>query len=115
MSNADLVRIFERIADLLEIDGADRFRINSYRRVARTIKDTPTDVAEMARNGDVTDLQGVGKGTAERIRQVVETDHIDVLVQIEAKFPTDLPALLEITGVGPRRVGLVQRESGLPV
>ena len=113
MSNADLVRIFERIADLLEIDGADRFRINSYRRVARTIKDTPTDVAEMARNGDVTDLQGVGKGTAERIRQFVETGHIDVLVQLEAKFPPGLPALLDIPGMGPKKVGLVHRELGV--
>ena len=44
MTNADITRVFSEIADLLEIQGADMFRVNSYRRVARTIADLATDI-----------------------------------------------------------------------
>ncbi len=102
--------MFARIADLLEIDGADGFRINSYRRAARTIKETGEDVAALAAEGRLTDLPGVGKGTAKRIEQYIETGHIDVLDGLEKKLPSGLPALLDIPGMGPKKVALAHRE-----
>ena len=63
MTNAELARIFDRIADLLEIGGQDRFRINSYRRVARTIGDLTENVAELAEQNRLAELPGVGKST----------------------------------------------------
>lgn len=110
MVNAELARAFERIADLLEIDGADGFRINSYRRAARTLKDAAQDVAELAAAGRLKELPGVGKGTAERIGQFLSTGHIDVLDELAAKFPPGLPALLDIPGMGPKKVALVHAE-----
>ncbi len=98
--------MFERIADLLEIDGADGFRINSYRRAARTLKDTSEDIAALAAEGRLTQLPGVGKGTAQRIQQYIDSGHIDVLDQLEKKLPKGLPALLEIPGMGPKKVAL---------
>ncbi len=106
MINTELARVFERIADLLEIDGADRFRINSYRRVARTLKDATDDVAELAAAGQLTALAGVGKGTRQRIEQYLATGHIDVLDEMEKKLPEGLPELLEIPGMGPKKVAL---------
>ncbi len=113
MINAELARVFERIADLLEIDGGDGFRINSYRRAARTLKDTPEDIATVAAKGLLTDLPGVGKGTARRIEQYIETGHIDVLDQLEKKLPKDLPVLLEIPGMGPKKVALAYDKLGV--
>ncbi len=113
MPNADLVRAFERIADLLEIDGADGFRINSYRRAARTLKDTDEDAAALAVQGRLQELPGVGKGTAQRIQQFLDTGHIDVLDELEAKFPPGLPDLLDIPGMGPKKVALVHAELGV--
>ncbi len=110
MVNSELARVFERIADLLEIDGADGFRVNSYRRAARTLKDATEDVAILARDGRLQELPGVGKGTADRIRQFLDTGHIDVLDELEAKFPPGLPALLDIPGMGPKKVALVYSE-----
>ena len=113
MVNAELAQAFERIADLMEIDGADSFRINSYRRAARTISDLGEDVAVVAAQGRLTELPGVGKGTADRIKQFLETGHIDALDDLEARFPPGLPELLEIPGMGPKKVALAHGKLGV--
>ncbi len=110
MINAELVRAFERIADLMEITGGDRFRINSYRRVARTLDSLTEDVADLAARGELTTLQGVGKGTAARIEQFLKTGAIDVLTELESQLPSGLPDLLSIPGMGPKKVAAVYRE-----
>jgi len=110
MVNTELTRAFERIADLLEITGGDRFRINSYRRVARTLDALAEDIADLAARGELTMLQGVGKGTAERIEQFLKTGAIDVLTELESQLPPGLPALLSIPGMGPKKVAAVHRE-----
>ena len=113
MINAELERLFERIADLLEIDGTDSFRVNSYRRAARAMADATDDVAVVAKEGRLTDLAGVGKGTAEKIQQFIDSGAIDLLTELEAKFPKGLPDLLEIQGLGPKKVALAYRELGV--
>ncbi len=110
MSNADVIRAFQRIADLLEIDGADRFRVNSYKKAARTIKEVPDALTKLNEAGKLTDLPGIGKGTADRIRQFLETGRIDVLDELQAKFPPGLPQLLEIQGMGPKKVSQAYRD-----
>ena len=106
MINAELARAFERIADLMEIGGGDRFRIQSYRRAARTLGDTAEDLVELAGRGRLTDLPGIGKGAAERIKQFIDTGHIDVLDQLQEKLPAGLLALLGIQGMGPKKVAV---------
>jgi len=113
MINAELARVFVRIADLMEIDGADAFRINTYRRAARTIKNTSQDVEVMASEGRLTGLPGIGKGSAQRIQQFIGTGRIDVLDELQKKIPQGLPALLEIPGMGPKKVSLVYHEIGV--
>jgi DNA polymerase (family 10) len=108
--NAELARVFERIADLLEISGADRFRINSYRKVSRILDDLTDDIADVAARGELTKLPGVGKGTAEKITQYLQTGSIPLLVELEAKLPKGLPDLLGIQGMGPKRVALIYKE-----
>ncbi len=107
MNQSEIAKAFERIADLLEIDGGDRFRINSYRRISRTIKDSTEDLDALSKANKLTTLPGVGKGTAERIQQFIETGTSDVLQELEAKLPPGLPALLEIPGMGPKKVAQV--------
>ena len=112
MINSQLATTFGRIADLLEIDGADRFRINAYRRASRTLKEVVEDVAVLAASGQLTDLPGIGKGAADRIRQYIDTGHVDVLDELEAKFPQGWPALRKHPGLGPRNVALIKHDMG---
>ena len=108
MINLELARAFERIADLLEINEADRFRINSYRRAARTLEDTADDIADLAAEGRLTELPGIGKGTAGRIQQFIDTGRIDVLAELEAQLPP--PA----RSAGNSRAGTQKSRPGPP-
>jgi len=113
MRNTEVSGVLERIADMMEIDGADGFRINAYRRAARSIKDCAEAVEALAEEKRLTDLAGIGKGTAERIVAYLDTGHIDVLDKLQEKLPDGLPALLEIPGMGPKKVAQVHRELGV--
>ena len=113
MINAMIAKAFVRIADLLEIDGADGFRVNSYRRAARVLKDTTEDVAALAVEGTLTKLPGIGKGAASRIQQFIETGKIDVLTELQAKLPADLPRLLDIPGLGPKKIAAMHAKLGV--
>lgn len=113
MINAMIAKAFVRIADLLEIDGADGFRVNSYRRGARVLKDTTEDVAVLAAEGTLTKLPGIGKGAATRIQQFIDTGKIDVLTELQAKLPADLPRLLDIPGLGPKKIAAMHAKLGV--
>ncbi len=113
MVNKELSRIFNEIADLMEIKGEDAFRINTYRRVARVFKDTGDDIADMSATGKLTDLPGVGKGTASRVRQFIKEGRIDVREGLLAEIPQGLPALLSVPGLGPKKIALMWRGAGV--
>ena len=87
MVNKELAAIFGQIADLLEIKGEDRFRVNSYRRCARTIGDLTDDVADLARAGQLTQIPGIGKGTAEKIQQYLATGKVALHLELLAEIP----------------------------
>ncbi|MBN2560328.1 MAG: DNA polymerase/3'-5' exonuclease PolX [Phycisphaerae bacterium] len=113
MVNKELARLFNEIADLMEIKGADAFRINSYRRAARVFKDTNADLADLAQHGTLTSLSGVGKGTAQRVAQYLAEGKIDVHQELLQTIPPGLPALLTIPGLGPKKIALMWREAGV--
>ena len=113
MINDELAGAFELIADLLEITGADGFRINSYRRAARTIGDTTEDLAVLATQDRLKELPGVGKSTAAKIQQYIDTGRIELLEELSAKLPEGLPALLNVPGLGPKKVAVLHSELGI--
>jgi len=113
MNNTEVAKMLARTADLLEIDGADGFRVNSYRRASRTIKDSNDDVAVLCAEKRLTDLPGIGKGTAARIQSLIETGTMDVLDDLASRLPPDLPALLDIPGMGPKKIAQAFHELGV--
>lgn len=104
MANGDIIRCLEETACLLEIQGADAFRINTYRKAARSIEDLTEDLAEIAARGELQKIPGVGKGMAERITEYLTDGHIKLHQELLASFPPGLPKLLEIPGLGPKKV-----------
>ncbi len=114
MPNADIADIFNRIADLLEIEGENPFRVRAYRNAARTVADLSHPVAAMLAEGEpLTDLSGIGKDLAGKIRQIVETGSLPQLVELEQKTPPALSLLLKIPGLGPKRVKALQQALGV--
>jgi len=113
MDNRDIARAFEQIAHLMEIDGADPFRVRSYENVARTIRELGESAAALAEAGRLQDIPHVGKSTAAKIQELLETGRIAALEELKAKFPAGLLDMLEIPGMGPKKVALVYNKLGL--
>ena len=109
--NADIAAVFEEIADLLEIENENPFRIRAYRNAARTLLELGNEAHEWVEHGeDLTQLPGIGKDLAAKIVEIVETGHCQSLEKLRSKTPAGLPELLRIPGLGPKRVAALYHE-----
>lgn len=103
--NAEIAEIFNRYAALLEIEGANTFRIRAYRNAARTVQDLPQSLESMLKEGeDLSELPTIGKDLAAKIKEIVETGQLSDLQKIEQETPGDLVTLTALPGLGPKRV-----------
>jgi len=103
--NADIESIFRKVADLLDILNANPFRIRAYRNAAATIAGLSRDVADMvSRNEDLTRLPGIGRDLSKKILEIVETGHLRFLDTLEKNAHASFSELMEIPGLGPRKV-----------
>ena len=110
MKNREIADIFERIADILEIQGEGVFRVNAYRRAARIIGDLSSDVADLVESGELLKLKGIGKGTADGVAEYLETGTMRRYEEAKKSVPKGLVELLSIPGLGPKTIGLLWRE-----
>ena len=112
--NTDIADIFNKVANLLDIEGANPFRVRAYRNAARTLSSLPRNVSDMiAENHDLTNLAGIGKDLAGKIKEIVETGSLSQLEEIESKTPAELNRLMKISGLGPKRVKALHRNLGI--
>ena len=103
MHNGEVARIFQRIAALLELKGDEGgFRVRSYRRAARSIQESATPVEQLAREGRLKEIPGVGDAIARKIAEIVTTSKLDYYDRLAAQFPQSLIALLDVPGIGPK-------------
>jgi len=103
--NADIAAIFEEIADLLEIQGANQFRIRAYRNAARILSDLPQEVRLLVEQGDdLTRLPGIGADLAGKINEITTTGRSNFLERLHRELPPVITELLKIPGLGPKRV-----------
>src|SRR5947207_9928078 len=112
MQNPDIARLFDEVADLLEIQDANPFRVRAYRNAARTIRDFPEPLADVVRAGtkDLTDIAGIGDDLAEKITEIVTTAELPLRKQLASKLPAGLLDLLRIPGLGPKSVKLLYKK-----
>jgi DNA polymerase (family 10) len=112
--NSDIADIFNRMADLLDIEGENPFRIRAYRNAARIVGSLPRNVADMVKEGeDLTQFSGIGKDLAEKIKEIVGTGTLGQLKELEEKTPPELSRLMKIEGLGPKRVQVLHRKLGI--
>lgn len=112
--NEDIARIFDELADLLEIDDANPFRVRAYRNAARTIRGLGHEVGDLlARGEDLTRLPAIGKDLAGKIEEILRSGHCSALEKLYKRVPPSLEALLAIPGLGPKRVKVLYHELGI--
>jgi DNA polymerase (family 10) len=112
MQNADVARYFDEYADLLEIEGANPFRVRAYRNAGRTIESLSEPIAAIAVQGvaALTDLEGIGDDLAKKIVTIVETHALPQLDELRAKVPPAVRDMLRIPGIGPKKVAALWKE-----
>ncbi len=112
--NEDIARIFDELADLLEIDEANPFRVRAYRNAARTVRALGRDLGEMVAGGeDLTRLPAIGKDLAAKIEEILQTGTCKALEKLHRRLPPSLESLLALPGLGPKRVKTLYRELGI--
>lgn len=103
--NEQIAEIFGEIADLLEIEGDNPFRIRAYRNAARNLRALNRDVRRMHEAGeDLTDFPGIGRDLAAKIGEILDTGRCRTLEKLRKQVPPDLGELLRLPGIGPKRV-----------
>lgn len=115
MTNKDIAAAFDQIADLLEFQNANPFRVRAYRNAARTLGDLTDPVAAIVHDEsrELTEIDGIGKDLAEKITQLVTTGKIKQLEELKAQVPTSVLALLRVPGMGPKKAAVLFKELGI--
>ncbi|MBT8429818.1 MAG: DNA polymerase/3'-5' exonuclease PolX [Gammaproteobacteria bacterium] len=108
--NSEIADTFEKLADLLEIENANPFRVRAYRNAALTVRGHARSMAELVAEGeDLSKLPAVGRDLAAKIRTLVKTGELPALKQAEARTPGALRVMLKIDGLGPKRVRVLHQ------
>ncbi|MFP4477223.1 MAG: DNA polymerase/3'-5' exonuclease PolX [Desulfatibacillaceae bacterium] len=114
VQNSEIRDIFEQVADFLEIRGENEFRVRAYREGARIVGGLSENVEDMVREGrDLTRFRGIGKDLAAKIRQIVETGSLEQLEDLRKNMSPGLLEMMEVPGVGPKRVAALYNELGV--
>ena len=114
MENKSIADIFTEIADILDIQGENPFRIRSYRNAARTIGDLTENLENMVKaGGNPEEIPGIGKSMHEKIVEIVKTGKCQSLEELKKKTPPGLTELLRLDGLGPKKVKLLYDELGV--
>ena len=101
---------FDLLADLLELEGAESFRVLAYRRAATRMRETSGSVAQLALDGRAKELQGIGKTIEEKIVQIVEQGEIEALAKRRGSVPPDVVAFMRLPGLGPKTAARIWKE-----
>ncbi len=111
--NNELAGQFQLLADLMELEGADGFRIAAYRRAATRILETGSSVAQLALDGRAKGLQGIGKTIEQKIVEVVEDGEIHALTKRKAEVPPEVATFMRLPGLGPKTARRLWKELGI--
>jgi DNA polymerase (family X) len=107
MKNDQIAAIFTELADLLEIQEANPFRVRAYRSASRTISSTAESMQTLLEDGkDLTQFQGIGKDLARQIAEVIQTGQHEQLNELRNQVPQGVVDMLRIPGVGPKKVAI---------
>jgi DNA polymerase (family X) len=113
LPNGVIADALEELGDLYELDGAIVHRVLAYRTAARSIREAPVSVSELAQAGRATELPGIGGTLQEKILALLETGTIPAAEKLRAKVPAGLIALTRLPGLGPKRARLLHAELGI--
>ena len=112
-ANAELARIFQEMSAIMELTGANVFRVNAYARASRVLNDLAVDVADIADHKQLVAIEGIGDGTATKILEYLDTAAVEAHKALLDEVPHGLLELLKISGLGPKTVRVLWEQGGV--
>lgn len=114
VQNSDIAKILNKMADLLEIEGANEFRVRAYRNASRTTGNLPYKLSDRVHSDEkLTEISGIGENMAEKIKEIVKTGSLAQLEKLEKETDPEMSSLLKLEGLGPKKVKALNRELGI--
>ena len=110
MRNSEVAKVFQDIADLLELKGENPFKIRAYQKVVRAIEHLPVEVEQLVKEDKLKEVPGVGEAINKKIAELVTTGRLDFYEKLKAEFPEGISTLLDIPGIGPKTALLLSSE-----
>jgi len=113
MTNHEIADIFQRIGDMMDILGENRFKVLAYRRAAENIQNLGQDIRAYWQAGTLQEIPGIGQAIADKIDELLSTGRLEFYERLEEQVPPGVVSLLEIPDVGPKTARLLWDELGL--
>ncbi len=114
MENFEISKVLLQVADLLEVQGANPFRVRAYRNAARFVESYATPVRKLiADEADLTELPSIGKDMASHLQELVATGKLTALEELTATIPRTLIDVMGLPGVGPKKAKKIWQELGV--
>jgi DNA polymerase (family 10) len=110
MTNEQIAAMFEEIAELLQLEDANVFRVRSYERAAETIRGLGEELSDIREAGELESIPGIGKALAEKIAEALDTGDMSYRRELGEQYPPGMLEMLRIPGLGPKRAALFYRE-----
>lgn len=115
MENAEIARLFREMAEVLEIQGANAFRIRAYRNAARVVEEHTEPIAALVEHDGrkLQELPGIGADLAAKIEEIVRTGSLAALKQAQREAPRGAVELMQVPGIGPSRARALAERLGI--
>jgi len=112
-TKSHVLTVLDQVAVLLELKGANPFRVRSYQNASRTLGGVEEDLWVLTQSGRLTDIKGVGKGIAGLIEEALTEGTWGEIGKLYDEVPPGLIAMLQIPGLGPKKIKLFHDELGV--
>jgi DNA polymerase (family 10) len=113
LRNSEVAELLDRLGELVEANGEDRFKVIAYHRAATSVRNLPDDIEQVWRDGKLEDIKYVGEGIAKKINEYLSTGKLGLLQRLQEKTPPGVPLLMKVQGVGPRTAYHLSHDMGI--
>src|SRR4030043_860123 len=104
ITNRYISQILSEIADIVEMNNENRFKIRAYQRASREIEEHPASVSGITEQKKLEEIPGIGEGIAKKIIEISETGTCEYYEQLKNTITADIVSLIQIEGVGPKTI-----------
>lgn len=112
MNNYEIADYFSLLSKLMDIHGENSFKSKSYSIAAYNIEKLPREIEQMD-DAELFAQKGIGDSTGKKIREIQHTGKLDALEAILAKTPAGILEMLNVKGLGPKKIALIWKEMGI--